>query len=551
MNINNFEEYIDKRILSRGYDYYVEGNIIETREGVDGEFIFDVEGSDDYEVYVKLEKNGEIIDSCCDCPYDFGPRCKHEVAAYYELRDFLNKKESKKQKKAKKIGIEEVLSNLAKEELITIILDMTQGNKALKESLIFRYSKVDEDHELESCKKAIDSIVRKYSGSKDYISYRETSYFTYEIMDLFEKVRRVNNPLIAMDMAFLILDESVEAFQYSDDSNGDIGDLVSESLRLIEEIASGIDNKDLALRKKVFEKLLDKCESNVFYGWDSYRIDLLNICTVFDDIEELRNRLKSKIEQLIEVNSTRENKEYSIEQMNHLLLNMIERHGTEEDVEKFLEKNINFTSFREAVINKYVKDRNYGKVIQLAIEGEKQDEEYIGLVFKWKKIRYEAYKALSLKDEQEKLAKELFLNGEFEFYRELKTLIKVDKEVFYNDLKKELELKGKRYLYIKLINEENDLEAIMDYVRKNPNNIEEYAKRLLVNYKEEVIDIYKNYIKVKASYSSNRSHYKEVCGIIKRYEILAGNKNALELVKQFKVLYRKRPAFQDELGKLM
>ena len=23
MNINNFEEYIDKRILSRGYDYYV------------------------------------------------------------------------------------------------------------------------------------------------------------------------------------------------------------------------------------------------------------------------------------------------------------------------------------------------------------------------------------------------------------------------------------------------------------------------------------------------------------------------------------------------
>lgn len=39
MNINNFEEYIDKRILSRGYDYYVEGNIIETREGVDGEFI--------------------------------------------------------------------------------------------------------------------------------------------------------------------------------------------------------------------------------------------------------------------------------------------------------------------------------------------------------------------------------------------------------------------------------------------------------------------------------------------------------------------------------
>lgn len=29
MNINNFESYINKTILDRGYTYYLEGNVVE------------------------------------------------------------------------------------------------------------------------------------------------------------------------------------------------------------------------------------------------------------------------------------------------------------------------------------------------------------------------------------------------------------------------------------------------------------------------------------------------------------------------------------------
>ncbi len=52
----------------------------------------------------------------------------------------------------------------------------------------------------------------------------------------------------------------------------------------------------------------------------------------------------------------------------------------------------------------------------MALEGEKQDKQYAGLVSNWKKIRYIAYKELLLKEEQEKLAKELLLAGDFEYY---------------------------------------------------------------------------------------------------------------------------------------
>ena len=44
-----------------------------------------------------------------------------------------------------------------------------------------------------------------------------------------------------------------------------------------------------------------------------------------------------------------------------------------------------FSSFRELLINKYIALKNYEKVIELAYEGEKQDEKHPRLIHKWGK----------------------------------------------------------------------------------------------------------------------------------------------------------------------
>ena len=90
MNLNNFESYIDKKILDRGYDYYLEDAIDQIEQVDDNEYIFYIKGTYDYEVNLKIDDNGNIIYSGCDCPYDFGPICKHEVAAYYKLNDLID-----------------------------------------------------------------------------------------------------------------------------------------------------------------------------------------------------------------------------------------------------------------------------------------------------------------------------------------------------------------------------------------------------------------------------------------------------------------------------
>ena len=68
MNINNFNEFVGEAILSRGYDYYLDG-AVDFLDTHDDEYLFQVQGSYMYEVSVTLDDDGEIIHSQCDCPY--------------------------------------------------------------------------------------------------------------------------------------------------------------------------------------------------------------------------------------------------------------------------------------------------------------------------------------------------------------------------------------------------------------------------------------------------------------------------------------------------
>lgn len=528
MNIKNFEDNIDEKILDRGSDYYTDGNIIEVHEQEDNEYIFQIEGNGNYEVIVQVSKGGKILYSECDCPYDFGPICKHEVAAYFELRDIINNKNNNaigRKDVVKKLGVKDVLNNLSKEELVAIIVDITKEDKTLKEKLIVRYSKGNDEEEIKNCKALIESIVRKYTKAEGFIRYREGYAFVSEMECILDKVQETENILLSLDIAFLLLNEAIRAFQYADDSHGEIGCLVENTIGIIEEIASNSAELDINLRKEIFYKLIKQSEDRIFREWGEYKLGILRICTEFIDIGVLRERLIAEIKNLIKINSNDYYEKYTNEQLLEILLAIIKEYGAECEVNEFIENNLNFTSFRELLIEKYISKNNYEKVIELALEGEKKDKDFAGLIIKWKKLRYDAYKKLSLKVEQERLGKDLLFDGNFQYYNDLKELNIKDKVSFYNNLKNELKNnKGgcKRSIYLELIETENDLNEIMEFVRKNPMNIEDYAEKLAEKFKDEVIELYGVYIKSIASCASNRKNYQGVCQILNRYKKIAG-----------------------------
>lgn len=132
MNINHFENDIAEAVLTKGYDYYIDDRVVDVYHQGDREYIIQVEGSDDYEVVVKLGENGDILYSHCDCPYSYGPICKHKVAAYYELSDMLSSEEEERNETEqpgteRQPVLKEVLDQLPKEELVGIIMEVARG----------------------------------------------------------------------------------------------------------------------------------------------------------------------------------------------------------------------------------------------------------------------------------------------------------------------------------------------------------------------------------------------------------------------------------------
>ncbi|MFN4214132.1 SWIM zinc finger domain-containing protein [Exiguobacterium sp.] len=115
MNLYDFESYVPKRIENRGYDYY-RGGAIERVSEKGNTHTFDVYGSDVYRVVV-LCANEWVIQSSCDCPYEKGT-CKHEVAAFYLLRDRLTSGPS--------FDLETALGKLKKADLIDVVLRLAR-----------------------------------------------------------------------------------------------------------------------------------------------------------------------------------------------------------------------------------------------------------------------------------------------------------------------------------------------------------------------------------------------------------------------------------------
>lgn len=554
MNLQNFQQLIDEKILERGRDYHLNGRVIELHRSADGEYIFQALGSEDYNVVVKIDEDGTILYSRCDCPYDYGPICKHEVAAFYDLFERLNNigfKMEKQTVSSHRLTLSEVLQNLSKNELIKIIEDMASEDAVLEERLIFTYSKADHAQEIKACKRLIASIVDKYLRREGFISYRNAFPFANELGGVLEKGVRSNDSLLSIDIAFLVLNEGIAAFGYADDSDGDVGILVHEAIEMIDGIVQHSVDSGSDVKEELFNKLMQQCESSVFEGWEEFRTELLRIGFHFAENEQLRNKLRTKLENYIKNDAKGR---YQNEDLLKIVFDLINDYGSKQDAEQFITNHLHYEFFRDLLIKSLVDEKKYSKVIEVALEAEQKDSQYAGLVTKWKKVRYEAYKQLSKREEQFTLAMELFLGGDFNFYKELKELNNnEDVEIFYQRLKEKLKSddgwKG-RGLYLQLIQEENDVEELLDFVRNNPEYIEEYAELLSGTNKEDVVDIYQQFIHWKASHSSNRKNYREVCRKIKKFTKVAGKAKQVELVTELRFANLKRPAFIDELSKI-
>lgn len=554
MNIVVFEENINPVILKRGYYYYKGGNISEDFEKKGNKYTFRVYGTDQYKVFVELDEYENILSSKCNCPYDLEPICKHQIAVFYKLRDLLKgeiKCENKTthQPKNKENTLNDVLKSLDKNQLIDIIMDQIAENPKSKNSILIKYSPIlDYESELKKCEEHIDSSFKMYFEEDSYIEDR--SYlFALDVKEIFKRICVIENKILAMDILLLVLEKSIYYMQYIDDfdlyfydDDYNLEFLVKDVIRMIKNVVLNIDDSET--KNKILNKLLDEYEGEVLSDWHNFKMEIMDICCEIADTKELQKMLAHEIEVMIDDGSRSflEEKELKV-----FLYNLIFEYAEEDEIQRFIDDNIEYPVFREIAINRCLENGEFDKAVEYATEGEKQNE----FILMWKELKYEAYKKMGAIDEQKSLAKELLFKGEIKYYSELKSLSQ--DENFYSNFQDDLKKlkKASSRTYLEIIEMENDLDAIMEYVRKKPYAVEEYAEKLLPKYRTEVGVIYYKYLKKQAENNSNRKEYRGFCRMIEEYGNVMGQDAAMRLIEELKATYRRKRAFVDELNKII
>jgi len=124
MRIDDFEQHIEEKIFTRGQKYFSDGLVIDFWSERPNHYCATVAGTIYYDVEIQLDETGEILHHDCDCPYDWGEYCKHEVALLLAVREHLAQATTLK-KQGQKRGLRARLRTIAKDDLIHILLGLT------------------------------------------------------------------------------------------------------------------------------------------------------------------------------------------------------------------------------------------------------------------------------------------------------------------------------------------------------------------------------------------------------------------------------------------
>lgn len=85
---------------------------------------------------------------------------------------------------------------------------------------------------------------------------------------------------------------------------------------------------------------------------------------------------------------------------------------------------------------------------------------------------------------------------------------------------------------------------------KSPAKITYYYEKLkTTEFKEQSKNFYEKYIRNEGERASNRSDYAALCEKLKIFSMKCDARLAKQIASDFRELYRRKPAFMDELSK--
>ena len=586
MNIGDFEKTVSPVILDRGYLYYRDDKIKCCRRNAD-EFVFDVSGTENYQVIVQIDEDNNIKNSRCNCPYDFTFTCKHEVAAYYKIRETVeclaekiyrdvvfeqetkslveNYKENleniEKNKEEHVQKISELLETYSKEKLLDILLEIVGNNGIVRDRFLKEIERkealqLDEREILTKYNEKIDELFLEYEeleeqALEDYENgysyghyhweeydddYVDTEELENKISEILSDVDGLLNNFECLKLSMKIL-EGIDKLNKMTEitSYREVWEIVIDYFR--GKLASA-ENLPITSRQEIFNRI-NKLTVKVS---DRYEIAVdIEMLVQFCDLSEAKQVLLSKLNFISGV--------YYDESINNrtaeLIYEIYKKTNDEKGLAQSLKTLLRYESIRDIYISKLERNNN----IENILEETKPWSENGKYRKKWLEYRLQIFKKLDNNAEQMKALERLVLLGEFSYYDELKNIHKADFDIYYQKLLKKS--KKKKEIWCGIIVRECDTEEMLNYLREYPNEISKYAGIIKDVYLEEAKNMYMNYIFEMSEPVADRSHYRNICKYIVKYKNLFGLEDGIALVDYLDDKYKRRRSFRHELREIL
>lgn len=557
--LNEFEQLIDERILTRGLAYFKGGAISDFSEISTGEYEAIVSGTEEYTVQVEI-KNNVIIEHNCDCPYDMGPVCKHVVAAIFHLQqDVLELNQPNltkpKKKKSKSVSqqVKELVNAISHKELIDFVQENSIKDKKFRNYFLASFGYLSQNQSKEFYQKQIHSILQSAAGRDGWIGWSDMKYVvntTEPFLENAEKYLANKNFENVFFISTALLEEMTEAFQYGDDSNGDLGYFVESSMELLSKLAK--EKLPKTLKEEIFRYCILSFKKQLFEGWD-WHVGMLHLASELIDNESDADIILNCLETV--------GGEYERERAQSFKLDLLRKFKDEKEVEKHIDKHISNSSIRTKEIEKAFKCKNFDRVINLSEDGIKCDKkDNPGLVKVWYNWLLKVAQSENDISKIVEYARFLFIDNfhpEQDYYQILKEHIEKEKWYpFLEEIIQEITPKN-RWTYTELIRKiyirEEWWDRLFLMLKQNLSleNIQQNEQYLAKDYSTELIELYSERVTNYVEKYVGRNHYQTACRYLRRMKKLGGNDKVINLIELFRKQYPQRKALMDELTSVL
>ncbi|GEK90695.1 SWIM zinc finger family protein [Alkalibacterium kapii] len=274
MRLTTFEDAIDPVILKRGLDYRRREKIMTVKKQSDTSFEFQVSGTKAYIVSVVFDEDRDTISSTeCSCPYDRGPYCKHQVAAFYYLLE--NKSEYQGTISYEDLRLK--LSHFYKNELIGLLIMQIKKYPAEKEILLNKYYTQRNYPDTTYIKREIREVINYYFDTYPTgLNSFHLMDLTDDLGELVDTARRLKGLVFYFDLSLYLYTEILILKSFTKDSMGSIDALLIYTLRDIGRKFTSIQGDTDKNKQTVFAIIEQAMQAPVYMKRLTHTVILLS-----------------------------------------------------------------------------------------------------------------------------------------------------------------------------------------------------------------------------------------------------------------------------------